>query len=263
VVVVGTNDEWETEGSDRTTIELPCAQDELVRRVAAAAPRTVVVVNAGSPVSMPWLDAVDAVLVASFAGEETGPAVAAVLAGDADPGGRLPITYPRRLEDCPAWPWYQPVDGRQTYGEERLMGYRGHDASGVEPLWPFGHGLSYGTSSWTDARLSSGTATADGGVTVSVDIAATGDHPVTDVVQVYATDPNPALPPKSLVAFAKMQLEPGEATTVTVEVPAEKLRHWDDASSGWVVTPGPRELLVAASAGDIRFRLPLEVAAGP
>ena len=261
VVVVGTNDEWETEGTDRTTIALPGDQDELVRRVAAVAPRTVVVVNAGSPVAMPWVDEVDAVLVASFAGEETGPAVAAVLVGDADPGGRLPISYPRRLEDCPAWPHYRPVAGTQTYGEGRFMGYRGHDASGVEPLWPFGHGLSYGTSRWEGARLSTSgvAAEAEGSVTVAVDVTATGERPATEVVQVYATHPCPEMPPKALVAFARTVVPPGTTTTVSVDVPVASLRRWDDVGGHWTIDPGDREILVAASAGDIRARLPLRV----
>ena len=264
VVVVGTNDEWETEGTDRTTIGLPGDQDELVRRVAGAAPRTVVVVNAGSPVAMPWIDEVDAVLVASFAGEETGPAVAAVLAGDAEPGGRLPVTYPRRLEDCPAWPWYQPVDGTQTYGEGRLMGYRGHDASGVEPLWPFGHGLSYGSSTWAGARLSAAEVGAEGSgsVTVAVDVTATGERPATEVVQLYVSHPHPGMPPKSLVAFARTSVPPGGTTTVSLDLPVAALRRWDDDAGRWTVDPGDYELLVAASAADVRARLPLRVTAG-
>jgi beta-glucosidase len=260
VVVVGTTDEWETEGVDRTTIALPGEQDELVRRVAAACPRTVVVVNAGGPVAMPWLDDVDAVVVASFAGEETGPAVAAVLAGDADPGGRLPVTYPRRLEDSPAWPHYRPVDGVQTYGEGRLVGYRGHDASGIEPLFPFGHGLSYGTSAWSGCRLSADRVEAGGTVTVSVDVANAGDRPVTDVVQVYVTHPDPGMPPKTLAGFAKVVVDPGASRTAEVVLGDVAWRRWDEAARRWVVDPGRREVLVAASAADVRARLALEVA---
>jgi beta-glucosidase len=259
VVVVGTTDEWETEGNDRTTIALPGEQDELISRVAAVAPRTVVIVNAGSPVAMPWIDEVDAVVIASFAGLETGPAVAEVVAGDADPGGRLPISYPRRLEDCPAWPHYLPADGRQTYAEGRLMGYRGHDASRVEPLWAFGHGLSYGTSEWIGARLSATAIDVTGSVTLAVDIVASGERPVTDVVQAYVTHPDPDMPPKSLVAFGRCVLQPGEATTVELEIPASAFRRWDDDTAGWTVDSGRYEVLVAASAADVRFRLPLDV----
>lgn len=259
VVVVGTTDQWETEGVDRTTIALPGEQDELVRRVAATATPTVVVVNAGAPVAMPWADEVDAIVVAYFAGQETGPAVAAVLTGDADPGGRLPVTYPRRLEDTPAWPHYRPVDGVQTYGEGRFIGYRGHEANGVAPQWPFGHGLSYGTSTWSDARLSTAEVAGDGRVTVSVDVANTGDRPATDVVQVYVTSPNPDLPPKVLAGFAKVHLEPGESTTSEVALGPVAWRRWDDDAHQWTVDAGAREVVVAASATDERFRLPLRV----
>lgn len=260
VVVVGTTDEWETEGVDRTTIELPGEQDELVRRVAAASGRTVVVVNAGGPVAMPWIDDVDAVLVASFAGQEAGPAVASVLAGDADPGGRLPITYPRRLEDSPAWPHYRPLDGVQTYGEGRLVGYRGHEASAVAPLFPFGHGLSYGTSEWSDFALSASQVEPDGSLTVSVTVTCTGDRPVTDVVQVYVTHPHPDMPPKTLAAFAKRQLGSGESAKVEVELGPVAWRRWDDQTSRWTIDAGEREVIVAASATDERARLPFGVA---
>lgn len=253
VVVVGTNDEWETEGEDRATIALPGDQDELVARVAAANPNTVVVVNAGSPVSMPWVEEVAAVLLAYFGGQETGPGVAAALAGAADPGGRLPITYPRRLEDTPAWPHYQPVDGVQVYGEGLLVGYRGFHAAAVTPLFPFGHGLSYGTSSWSPATLSE--------QTVSLTVTCTGDRPVTDVVQVYvaAIDPPVTRPPKELVAWRKVVLEPGQSATVQIELGPEAFRRWDETAGDWTVDAGDYEIIVAASAGDVRQRLPIRI----
>lgn len=260
LVVVGTTDEWETEGVDRTTIALPGEQDELVHRVAAASARTVVVVNAGGPVAMPWLSEVDAVLVASFAGQEAGPAVASVLAGDADPGGRLPVTYPLRLEDSPAWPHYRPVDGVQTYGEGRHVGYRGHEASRVAPLFPFGHGLSYGSSQWSDFELSAEEIPADGSLTVSVKITCTGDRPVTDVVQIYVTHPDPDMPPKTLAGFAKRQLGPGESAVVEVELESVAWRRWDDSAADWVFDEGPREVVIAASAADERARLSFHLA---
>ena len=125
-----------------------------MRRVAAVNDKTVVVVNAGSPVAMPWIDDVAAVLVASFGGMEMADALVDVLTGVSDPGGRLPITYPVRLEDTPAWPHYRPVDGVQQYGEGLLMGYRGFEAAGVAPQFPFGHGLSYGEVEWGEPEVS-------------------------------------------------------------------------------------------------------------
>ncbi|HSP04356.1 MAG TPA: glycoside hydrolase family 3 C-terminal domain-containing protein [Acidimicrobiales bacterium] len=258
VVVVGTNDEWETEGEDRTSIALPGDQDELIRRVAEANPRTVVVVNAGSPVSMPWIDDVAAVLLAYFGGNELADGVTDVLLGDADPGGRLPLTYPKALEDTPAWRWYAPVDGVQHYGEGLLMGYRGFDAAGTEPLFPFGHGLSYGSSEWGEASLSSWIAGPGDGIDVTVPIRATGERAATVVVQAYLSGPDGfGRPPKVLAGFAKSTVEPGAEEDVVVTVPPEAFRRWD--GDGWVVDEGTWEVVVAASATDVRQRLALEV----
>ena len=264
VVVVGTNDEWETEGEDRTTISLPGDQDELVHRVAAANPRTVVVVNAGSPVAMPWIDEVDAVVLTWFGGLEMGDGVADVLLGEADPGGRLPITFPKRLEDTPAWPWYAPVDGQQRYGEGLLMGYRGFDAADADPLLPFGHGLSYGEAAWTEPALSSGTVAADaaaGGASVeaSVLVTATGDRAATVVVQGYVAphDPVPGSAPKSLACWRKVVVEPGTPQRITLAFPSTAFRRWDTDAGAWTVDTGGYDLLLAASATDIRHRLSL------
>lgn len=262
LVVVGTNDEWETEGEDRTTIALPGDQDELVRRVAAANPRTVVVVNAGSPVSMPWIDDVAGVLLAYFGGSEMGVGIADVLAGEVDPGGRLPITYPAALDDTPAWPWYEPVDGVQHYGEGLFMGYRGFDAAGTVPLFPFGHGLSYGSAEWDSVRAVPpalpGTDIESGaGLALEVPVRATGDRDATVVVQAYLAGPaGHGRPPKVLGGFAKAVVAAGTERVVTVAVPAEAFRRWED---GWVVDRGRWTVLVAASATDVRMQLDVEV----
>ncbi len=168
--MVGTNDEWETEGHDRTTMDLPGRQDELVRRVVAANPNTAVVVNAGSPVTMDWADpgdpgAAPAILTSFFAGQEQAEALVDVLLGVADPGGRLPTTIPKRLADHPAFLHHRPDhdstgSGTQRYGEGLFMGYRGYDGRRVETRFPFGHGLSYGTATWGEPTAS---ADADGG----------------------------------------------------------------------------------------------------
>src|SRR5690606_16490345 len=178
------------------------------------------------PVAMPWLDEVSAVLVAYFGGEEMGPGVAAVLTGEADPGGRLPITYPRELADTPAWPHYAPVDGVQHYGEGLLMGYRGFDAAGTEPLFPFGHGLSYGATEWGAAEVSSTEVTAGDDVTVTVPVTASGERPATEVVQVYlrAVDSPVERAPKELAAFTKAVIPAGETATVEVVVPGRAFR---------------------------------------
>ena len=204
VVVVGTNDEWETEGHDRTTMDLPGRQDELVRRVVAANPRTAVVVNAGSPVTMDWADPDDtspapAILTSFFAGQEQAEGLVDVLLGVADPGGRLPTTYPKRLEDHPAYVHHRPDHdstgaGTQRYGEGLFMGYRGYDARGMEPRFAFGHGLSYGTTEWGEPELSGGPLSAGAttttrrdttSVTITVPVRSTGERDATVVVQAY------------------------------------------------------------------------------
>jgi beta-glucosidase len=261
VVVVGTNDEWETEGEDRTTIALPGDQDELVRRVAEANPNTVVVVNAGSPVAMPWIDDVAGVVVCWFGGNEMADGVTDVLLGETDPGGRLPITFPKALEDTPAWRWYEPVDGVQHYGEGLHMGYRGFDATGTEPLFPFGHGLSFGQADW-------GTATAPGEitaadleagheVTVTVPLRAGGERDATVVVQAYLAGPvSDDRPPKVLGGFAKAVVPAGASVDVDIVLPAEAFRRWE---GGWMFETGRWQVLVAASAADVRQALDLDV----
>ena len=260
VVVVGTNDEWETEGEDRTTIALPGDQDELIRRVAAANPRTVVVVNAGAPVAMPWFDDVAAVLLAHFGGIELAGAVADVLEGRADPGGRLPVTYPRQLEDTPAWPWYAPADGIQRYGEGLAVGYRGFDLAGTEPLLAFGHGLSYGTATWGESRLAAARITAGQDADVVVPVTAGPDRDATVVIQVYATGPEPVpgRPPKALVGFTKAVVPAGATHDVVVHVPADALRRWVPGE-GWRIDTGRWQLHVAASAIDVRRTVALDV----
>lgn len=261
IVVVGTTDEWETEGSDRASIALPGDQDELVRRVAAANDRTIVVVNAGAPVAMPWVDDVEAIVLPWFGGIEMADAVVDVLLGEVDPGGRLPITFPRRLEDAPAWPWYAPRDGVQTYGEGFAIGYRGHDATGTPALFPFGHGLSYGEVRWGEATASSATVAPGGTVTVEVPLTGTGPRPATVVVQCYVApvDPPVEREPKALRAWAKLAVAPGEERVARLELPHDAFRRWDAEAGRWVVDAGECDLLVAASAEDVRSRIRIRV----
>jgi beta-glucosidase len=261
VVVVGTNDEWETEGNDRSTISLPGEQDDLVRRIAAVNPRTVVVVNAGSPVAMPWADEVAAVVIPFFGGMEMGEAVADVLLGAADPGGRLPVTFPVRLEDAPAWPHYAPVDGVQRYDEGFAVGYRGHDRSGVAPRFPFGHGLAYGEAAWGEATASSATIGSGESVTVTVPLRAVGERPATVVVQGYVAPVDPPVDrePKALRAWSKVVVPAGGSVDVALVFGPAAFRRWDVASRGWVVDPGEYDLVVAASATDVRSTIRVRV----
>jgi len=260
VVMVGTNDEWETEGHDRTTMDLPGRQDELIGRVVAANPNTAVIVNAGSPVTMDWADpdasgAAPAVLTSFFAGQEQAEALLDVLLGVSDPGGRLPTTIPKRLADHPAYLHHQPDHdstgaGTQRYGEGLFMGYRGHDARAMATRFPFGHGLSYGTAEWGEPNASATSIAAGEGMTVTVPITATGDRDATVVVQGYVApvEPSALRPPKELKAWEKLIVRAGSTSPVGVEFGPDAFHHWDTATADWIIEPGEYDLVIASSA---------------
>ncbi len=251
LVLVGYDGAWESEGADRPHMDLPGQQDDLIRAVAAANPRTVVIVNAGAPVSMPWADEVAAILQVWFPGMEGGNAIADVLFGDEDPSGRLPTTFPRRLEDSPAYPYYPGEDGVVRYQEGLLVGYRHYDTVGIEPRFCFGHGLSYTRFEYANLRVQ---AQDDQHVRVHVDVANVGARPGREVVQVYVRRPDSATdrPDKELRDFAKLELEPGQTRTVSFDLPARAFAHWDTQRKAWHVEPGPREIVVGSSSRDLR-----------
>ncbi len=248
VVVVGTTEEVESEGFDRDALGLPGRQDDLVRRVAAANARTVVVVNAGAPVLLPWADEVPAVLLAWFPGQEFGHALADVLLGAAEPGGRLPTTWPADERDLPD---PAPVDGVLRYGEGLAVGHRAAPAA----RYAFGHGLGY--TRW-EYRRATARRSAGGDITVTVEVRNAGDRRGREVVQVYAARPDSAVPrPRRwLAGYAAVAVDAGATATVEVTVPARSLQHWTDA--GWVTEPGPFRLEVGRSSAD----LPLAVDVG-
>jgi beta-glucosidase len=254
VVVVGTTAEVESEGFDRTSLALPGRQDELVRRVAAANPRTVVVVNSGAPVLLPWTGDVAAVLLTWFGGQEFGHALADVLLGDAEPGGRLPTSWPATEEGLPST---QPVDGVLSYAEGLFIGYRGYDRDGREPLFPFGHGSGYTTWSYDSITVDRDPAGAAGpggpGVAVCAGVRNTGARPGREIVQVYVSRPDSAVerPVKWLAGFAVVDADPGETVSVGILIPARVFQHW--SAQGWTLEPGTFVL----SAGPSSASLPL------
>jgi beta-glucosidase len=259
VVVVGTSEEVESEGFDRTSLALPGRQDELVRAVAAVNPRTVVVVNAGAPVELPWREEVAAVLVCWFPGMECGNALADVLLGVAEPGGRLPSTWPVALAAAQA-PTTTPTDGRLEYTEGLHVGHRGYLRSGVEPAWWFGHGLGYTT--WDVESLDApAEATGADGLTATVRLRNTGTRRGKQVVQVYASRPGSALdrPVRWLAGFAVAHADPGQSVDVPVEVGPRALRDWDVSAGTWAVEPGELVLSAGLSAGDLRVTAPVDL----
>ena len=250
VVVVGTNADWETEGEDRDDMHLPGAQDELVRRVAAANPRTVVVVNAGSPVSMPWLHDVAAVLQVWFPGEAFGEALADMLLGVAEPGGRLPLTIPRQLSDTPAYPYHPGRDGKAVYGEGLLFGHRWYDAHEIDPAFAFGFGLGYTTWELGEATM---TGRIDDAVVVSVPVYNTGDRDGGTVVQCYVEPVAREVgrPLRTLQGFARVRAAAGQQAVATVQLDTRAFSRWDPAAHAWVVAPGEYRVLLGWSSRDL------------
>ncbi len=252
VILAGYPDRYETEGADRPDLGLTGHQDELIQAVAAANPNTVVVLNVGAPVAMPWLESVVAVVLAYYPGLENGNAVARVLLGEVNPSGKLPVTFPKRLEDTPAYINY-PGGREVRYGEGMFVGYRYYDARDVEPLFPFGHGLSYTSFTYSDLRLP---ATVQPGepVQVAVTVTNSGNRPGKEVVQLYLHNVDTGLPGpiKALKRFAKVELQPGEARQVSWTLDERDLAFYNPVRQGWVVEPGSWEVLVGSSSRDIR-----------
>ncbi|MET7337802.1 glycoside hydrolase family 3 C-terminal domain-containing protein [Nonomuraea sp. NPDC005650] len=240
VVVAATTPEVESEGFDRADLRLPGRQDELIRAVAAANPRTVVVVNAGSPVELPWAEEVAAVLLTWFPGQEAGAALADVLFGDAEPGGRLPTTWPRRLEDAPVTD-VTPVDGVVAYEEGTSIGYRAWERSGRAPAFWFGHGLGYTTWSY-DSIAAEGT-----GVTVAV--TNTGDRPGREVVQIYVD--------RALAGFDVVEAAPGETVITTVFLPERAFQVWEEG--GWRTVEGVHPVEAGRHAADPRLSATVKI----
>ena len=250
VVVVGTSEAVESEGMDRTSLALPGRQDELVRAVAAANPRTVVVVNAGAPVEMPWRNEVAAVLLVWFPGMEFGTALADVLLGAVEPGGRLPTTWPAAMAEAPIL-GTTPTDGRLEYAEGLHIGHRAYLADVVQPAYWFGHGLGYTTWEYESIAVAPDPT---GGFTATVRLSNSGNRRGKQVVQVYASRPDSAVdrPVRWLAGFAVVRADDGETVDVPVQISERVLRHWDAERHAWSVEPGRLVLSTGPNAGDMQ-----------
>ncbi|MEU0560173.1 glycoside hydrolase family 3 C-terminal domain-containing protein [Dactylosporangium sp. NPDC006015] len=253
VVMVGLPPAKESEGFDRTDLALPAQHDELVAAVCAANPRTVVALSNGAPVLMPWKDAPAAIVESYLGGQAGGAALADVLYGDVEPSGRLAESFPASLEDVAADPYF-PGDPHQVeYREGLYVGYRYHTTAQREPLFPFGHGLSYTTFEWDGIGVDRATVQAGDDVTVTVTVTNTGPRPGADVVQIYRHDRTGvvARPRRELAGFAKVHLEPGERRTVAVTVAARAFAFYDVRVAGWRIPSGAHDLEVARSSADV------------
>jgi beta-glucosidase len=244
----------ESEGSDLTSIDLGTTQDDLITSVAAANPNTIVVLNTGSAITMPWLSSVKGVVEAWYPGQEDGTAIANVLFGNYDPSGHLTVTFPTSLSQVPAsttaqWPG---TNGTVQYSEGIDVGYRWYDSKDLTPLFPFGYGLSY--TSFSFSNLQVGSLTAGGAATVTATVTNTGSRSGADVAQLYVDDPSASgQPPLQLEGFQRVSLAAGASTTVTFTLTQQKLQYWNSTSNAWATSTGSYGIDV----GDSSANLPL------
>jgi len=250
VAVVVVSDDTESEATDRPALNLPSAQDELIEAVAAANPHTVVVINAGAPVAMPWLSQVAGVLDAWYPGQTSGTSLASVLFGQTDPGGHLPVTFPASLTQVPASTTAQfPGNGSTVqYSEGIDVGYRWYDANSLAPLFPFGFGLSYTQFSYSNLQISPASVDGTGDVTVSATVTNTGTRAGSDVAQLYLGDPSAAgEPPRQLAGFQRVTLAAGASTPVSFTITPQQESWWSDSANGWSQSEGTYSVYVGDS----------------
>ena len=259
------NENQDCEGADRRSLNLPYGQDELIGELARVNRNLVAVIISGNAVAMPWVNEVPAIVEAWYGGTEAGNAIASVLAGEVNPSGKLPFTFPVRLEDNPAIALdAYPGDGKQVeYKEGIFVGYRWNDRERIKPLFCFGHGLSYTTFEYGKVTAEGRQMGPDGTITVSVPVKNTGSRAGAEIVQLYVSDLKSSLPRpvKELKGFRKITLQPGQEQTVSFTIDRKALSFYDDTKQDWVAEPGTFEVLVGASACDIRGKAAFELTA--
>ncbi len=262
IIVAGLNHtgHFDAEENDRNDLKLPFKQDELIRSVVAANPRTIVVLVSGGALEMDaWLDRVPAVLQAWYSGMEGGNALAGIMFGDVNPSGKLPCTFPKHLADSPAHALgaYPGKDGTEHYAEGLLVGYRWFDTKEIEPLFPFGHGLSYTRFAYSGLRIVRDAAPAgDPAFSVEFTVANIGARAGAETAQLYVRELQPSVvrPFKELKGFQKVLLQPGEKRTLSIPLKSGALSHYDPGLGAWVAEKGDYLVMVGSSSRDIRLQ---------
>jgi beta-glucosidase len=261
VLFVGLTERLESEGFDRSDMKLPRSHLALIEEVLKVRKNVVVVLSNGAPVEMPWIDRVPAVIESYLGGQAWGGAVADILFGLSSPSGRLAETFPRRLEDNPSFLNF-PGDARKVeYREGIFVGYRYYDAAGVEPLFPFGHGLSYAEFEYSNLRLDRAEMRDTDSLTVQVDVRNVGQVESQEVVQLYVEDEEASVqrPPRELKGFRKIDLRPGETKTVSFTLAARAFAFWSPEHGDWVVETGSFVVSVGASSRDLRLKASVRI----
>ncbi|HBY08991.1 MAG TPA: glycosyl hydrolase [Chloroflexi bacterium] len=265
ILFAGNTAEWESESFDRPDMELPQNQNELINEVLKVNPHTVIVLNTGAPVHMPWIEHVPAMIQAWFGGQEMGNAIADVLFGLVNPSGKLPTTFPVRLQDNPAYLNYPGENGHVHYGEGLFVGYRYYEYKDVPPLFPFGFGLSYTSFEYGEVSLSAAEFGPGETLTASLTLKNTGERAGQEVVQLYLRDVQSRLvrPLKELKSFAKVALQPGEWEQISFEIGEAALAYYDDAARQWLAEPGTFEIFIGGSSQGLEVSARFEWRGSP
>jgi len=265
ILIIGLNKDWESEGFDRADMKLPGLTNRLVSEVLAANPNTIVVNQSGTPVEMPWVEEAHTLLQAFYGGNEVGHGISDVIFGKVNPSGKLALTFPKRLEDTPSYPSFGDKGeeyGKVLYNEGIYVGYRSFEKRALEPLFPFGHGITYTTFSYSDLSLSPVSST--GELSVSFKVSNTGSVDGREVAQIYIIDNESTLPRplKELKGFTKVSVKKGESVDVKIELDRDAFAFYDQGKKSWVVEKGTFDVVVGSSSAVEELRGQVEVKQG-
>jgi len=253
ILLVGTNSDWETEGNDRNEFNLPGDQNRLIEQVLDINPNAVVVLNTGSPVNMPWVNKAKSIIQSWYAGQEYGNALFGILTGLVNPSGKLPTTFPKYIEDTPAYASYPGENLQMNYDEKLFVGYKWYDKKKIEPLFHFGHGLSYTDFKYSNLHISK---SSENNFTISLDITNTGNHSGYEISQCYISfaDRGDEEPIKKLQGFDKTFINSGETKKIEICLDSRNFSTWDIETRQWQVKKGKFEILIGSSSNDIRLK---------
>ncbi|MEN8121563.1 MAG: glycoside hydrolase family 3 C-terminal domain-containing protein, partial [Bacteroidota bacterium] len=257
IIAAGLTKIFECEGFDRASMDLPGAQNQMIKDVSKVNPNTIVILTNGTPVTMiDWIDDVPAVLEAFYPGQEEGNALADILFGDVNPSGKLPVTFPKHYKDNPTYDFYPGENSQLTYGEGIYVGYRYYDTKNVEPLFPFGYGLSYTSFKYSDLKIDKEAINKDDILNIELTLQNTGDFDGDEIVQLYIHDVKSKVerPVKELKGFKRVSLKKGESKTIEFKIDKSALSFYDIETKNWVAEPGEFEILIGSSSRDIRLK---------
>ena len=250
ILIVGTNSDWETEGNDRSDFNLPVNQNHLIEEVLRVNPNTLVVLNTGSPVKMPWADKAEAIMQTWFAGQEFGNALVDIITGEINPSGRLPTSFPKNIEDTPAFNSYPGKDLQMNYDEKLLVGYRWYDKKNIKTLFPFGHGLSYTNFEYSDLEVD---VHPKNMASCKFSVRNTGQVAGIETAQCYVSFKtiDDSEPEKTLQGFSKIALNPNDESSIEINLNSRNFSSWNVAKRSWEVRAGSYEILIGSSAENI------------